>query len=146
MIRGRPYSRTKCPEKKLPDMTATVPVEFPEVGQAVHVRNRLATVRAVEPYDTLGQQGRLHIVEVEYLADCRYPEASSAAKKRSNNTSLERWVVVVLRWMVKKIQPPTTNHRPPVRTTSSATPSPPTCLATNSAPKRNGDGDRCLHL
>jgi SNF2 family DNA or RNA helicase len=50
-------------------------VRFPEVGQAVQVRNRLATVRAVEPYDTRGQQGRLHIVEVEYLDDCRYPEA-----------------------------------------------------------------------
>jgi superfamily II DNA or RNA helicase len=48
---------------------------FPEVGQAVQVRNRLATVRAVEPYDTRGQQGRLHIVDVEYLDDCRYPES-----------------------------------------------------------------------
>ncbi|TWU54781.1 RNA polymerase-associated protein RapA [Rubripirellula tenax] len=47
----------------------------PEVGQAVQVRNRLATVRAVEPYDTRGKQGRLHIVEVEYLDDCRYPES-----------------------------------------------------------------------
>ena len=46
-------------------MTAdTMEVRFPEVGQAVQVRNRLATVRAVEPYDTRGQQGRLHIVEV----------------------------------------------------------------------------------
>jgi superfamily II DNA or RNA helicase len=50
-------------------------LRFPEVGQAVQVRNRLATVRAVEPYDTRGQQGRLHIVEVEYLDDCRHPEA-----------------------------------------------------------------------
>ncbi len=48
---------------------------FPEVGQAVWVRNRLATVRAVEPYDTRGKQGRLHIVDVEYLDDCRFPEA-----------------------------------------------------------------------
>jgi hypothetical protein len=48
---------------------------IPEVGQAVQIRNRLATVRAVEPYDARGQQGRLHIVEVEYLDDCRYPEA-----------------------------------------------------------------------
>jgi hypothetical protein len=48
---------------------------IPEVGQAVQVRNRLATIRAVEPYDARGQQGRLHIVEVEYLDDCRYPEA-----------------------------------------------------------------------
>ena len=53
--------------------TQTLPI--PEVGQAVRVRNRLATVRAVEPYDSRDVQGRLHIVEVEYLDDCRYPEA-----------------------------------------------------------------------
>jgi superfamily II DNA or RNA helicase len=47
---------------------------LPEVGQAVRVRNRLATVRAVEPYDSQGTAGRLHLVEVEYLDDCRYPE------------------------------------------------------------------------
>ena len=49
--------------------------QIPEVGHAVRVRNRLATVRAVEPYDSRTAQGRLHIVEVEYLDDCRYPEA-----------------------------------------------------------------------
>lgn len=49
--------------------------QIPEVGQAVRVRNRLATVRAVEPYDSRDAQGRLHIIEVEYLDDCRYPEA-----------------------------------------------------------------------
>jgi len=47
----------------------------PEVGQAVRVRNRLATVRAVEPYDARTDQGRLNIVEVEYLDDFRYPES-----------------------------------------------------------------------
>lgn len=47
----------------------------PEVGQAVRVRNRLATVRAVEPYDSRTAQGRLHVVDVEYLDDFRYPEA-----------------------------------------------------------------------
>ena len=47
----------------------------PEVGQAVRVRNRLATVRAVEPYDIPRGSGRLHIVDVEYLDDWRYPEA-----------------------------------------------------------------------
>src|SRR5208337_1198636 len=47
----------------------------PEVGQAVRVRNRLATVRAVEPYDSRTAQGRLNIVDVEYLDDFRYPEA-----------------------------------------------------------------------
>jgi len=46
---------------------------IPEVGQAVRVRNRLATVRAVEPYDSR-PSGRLHLVEVEYLDDCRFPE------------------------------------------------------------------------
>jgi superfamily II DNA or RNA helicase len=49
--------------------------DTPEVGQAVRIRNRLATVRAVELYDSQNVQGRLHIVEVEYLDDCRYPEA-----------------------------------------------------------------------
>ena len=53
--------------------TRTLPI--PEVGQAVRVRNRLATVRAVEPYDSRTVQGRLHIVDVEYLDDCRYPES-----------------------------------------------------------------------
>lgn len=48
---------------------------IPEVGQAVRVRNRLATVRAVEPYDARTVQGRLHIIDVEYLDDFRYPEA-----------------------------------------------------------------------
>jgi superfamily II DNA or RNA helicase len=55
-------------------MPATTP-QTPEVGQAVRVRNRLAAVRAVEPYDSRDAQGRLHIVDVEYLDDCRYPEA-----------------------------------------------------------------------
>jgi superfamily II DNA or RNA helicase len=50
-------------------------LQIPEVGQAVRVRNRLATVRAVEPYDSREAQGRLHVVDVEYLDDCRYPEA-----------------------------------------------------------------------
>jgi superfamily II DNA or RNA helicase len=50
-------------------------VAIPEVGQAVRIRNRLATVRAVEPYDSRGDQGRLHIVNVEYLDDARYPES-----------------------------------------------------------------------
>jgi superfamily II DNA or RNA helicase len=47
---------------------------IPEVGQAVRIRNRLATVRAVEPYDSRLGQERLHIVDVEYLDDFRYPE------------------------------------------------------------------------
>jgi hypothetical protein len=55
-------------------MTTANQVDIPEVGQAVRVRNRLATVRAVEPYDTRAQ-GRLNIVEIEYLDDFRYPEA-----------------------------------------------------------------------
>ena len=56
-------------------MVSGTPPKVPEVGQAVHVRNRLATIRAVEPYDTQGSAGRLHLVEVEYLDDCRYPES-----------------------------------------------------------------------
>jgi hypothetical protein len=48
--------------------------DIPEIGNAVRVRNRLAIVRAVEPYDSQDTQGRLHIVEVEYLDDCRHPE------------------------------------------------------------------------
>jgi hypothetical protein len=52
-----------------------VTLQIPEVGHAVRVRNRLATVRAVEPYESRDAQGRLHIVEVEYLDDCRFPEA-----------------------------------------------------------------------
>src|SRR5215471_3344272 len=50
-------------------------LNIPEVGHAVRVRNRLATVRSVEPYESRDAQGRLHIVEVEYLDDCRFPEA-----------------------------------------------------------------------
>ena len=50
-------------------------IPVPKVGQAVRVRNRLATVRAVEPYDSRTAQGRLNLVEVEYLDDFRYPEA-----------------------------------------------------------------------
>lgn len=54
----------------MPSSTALIP----EVGQAVRVRNRLATVRAVEPYDSR-DAGRLHLVEVEYLDDCHFPAA-----------------------------------------------------------------------
>ena len=50
-------------------MSAGTVSRIPEVGQAVRVRNRLATVRAVEPYDSRTGSGRLHIVEVEYLDD-----------------------------------------------------------------------------
>lgn len=46
----------------------------PEVGLAVRIRNRLATVRAVEPYDHPKGRGRLHLVDVEYLDDWQYPE------------------------------------------------------------------------
>jgi superfamily II DNA or RNA helicase len=53
----------------------TTNAAIPEVGQAVRVRNRLATVRVVEPYDSRSAQGRLHIIDVEYLDDFRYPEA-----------------------------------------------------------------------
>src|SRR6516165_2596313 len=56
-------------------MASSAAQQIPEVGQAVRVRNRLATVRAVEPYDSRTGSGRLHIVEVEYLDDWRYPEA-----------------------------------------------------------------------
>jgi ERCC4-related helicase len=49
-------------------------VVVPEVGQAVRVRNRLATVRAVEAYDSRCAQGRLHIIDLEYLDDYRCPE------------------------------------------------------------------------
>lgn len=55
-------------------MSIDAPLQLPEVGQAVRVRNRLATIRAVEAYDTQGAPGRLHLVEVEYLDDCRHPE------------------------------------------------------------------------
>ena len=54
---------------------ATRSLPIPEVGQAVRVRSRLATVRAVEPYDSRSAQGRFHVVDVEYLDDYRYPEA-----------------------------------------------------------------------
>jgi hypothetical protein len=56
-------------------MASSQALQIPEVGHAVRVRNRLATVRAVEPYESREAQGRLHIVEVEYLDDCRFPEA-----------------------------------------------------------------------
>src|SRR5262245_15986740 len=48
---------------------------IPEVGQAVRVRNRLATVRAVEPYEHPRGGERRHLVEVEYLDDCHFPAA-----------------------------------------------------------------------
>jgi superfamily II DNA or RNA helicase len=56
-------------------MASSAAIKTPEVGQAVRVRNRLATVRAVEPYGSRTGSGRLHIVEIEYLDDWRYPEA-----------------------------------------------------------------------
>src|SRR3954471_5444403 len=56
-------------------MTISPTIEVPEVGQAVRVRSRLATVRPVEPCDSRGSTGRWHIVDVEYLDDDRFPEA-----------------------------------------------------------------------
>src|SRR5947208_6110244 len=56
-------------------MSTSATPEIPEVGQAVRVRSRLATVRSVEPYDTRTATGRWHIVDVEYLDDHRFPEA-----------------------------------------------------------------------
>ena len=58
-------------------MGSSAAPQIPEVGQAVRVRNRLATVRAVEPYPEDNRTGlpRQHIVDVEYLDDWRYPEA-----------------------------------------------------------------------
>ena len=52
----------------------SAPILAPEVGQAVRVRNRLATVLSVQPYDSHDEEGRLNLVEVEYLDDCRHPE------------------------------------------------------------------------
>ncbi len=46
---------------------------IPEVGQAVQVRSRLATVRAIEPYEHPRIEGRWHLVEVEYLDDWHFP-------------------------------------------------------------------------
>src|SRR5262245_30559488 len=56
-------------------MTVGTVSRIPEVSQAVRVRNRLVTVRAVEPYDSRTGSGRSHIVEVEYLDDWRHPES-----------------------------------------------------------------------
>jgi len=47
-------------------------IQIPEVGQAIHVRHRLATVRAVDGYDN-PNSGRVHLVDVEYLDDCQFP-------------------------------------------------------------------------
>lgn len=55
--------------------TQPTPPIVPEVGQAVRVRSRLATVRSVEPYDSRGGAGRWHVIDVEYLDDDRFPEA-----------------------------------------------------------------------
>ncbi len=47
-------------------------IQIPEVGQAVQVRTRLATIRAVDAYDSR-DAGRVHLVDVEYLDDFRFP-------------------------------------------------------------------------
>src|SRR5262245_33661709 len=54
-------------------LEAHMQTPVPEVGQAVRVRNRLGTVRAVEPYEHPRSEGRWHLVEVEYLDDCQFP-------------------------------------------------------------------------
>jgi hypothetical protein len=59
---GIPPKGHRQPTGKLCMATQTIP-NIPEVGHAVRVRNRLATVRAVEPYESRDAQGRLHIVE-----------------------------------------------------------------------------------
>ena len=49
-------------------------ISIPEVGQAAKIRNRLGVIRAVQAYDTRSSQGQLHLVEVEYFDDYKYPE------------------------------------------------------------------------
>ena len=56
------------------DLRAMGNATVPEVGQAVQVRNRLGSVRSVQPYDTRGPRGQVHLVEVEYFDDYRHPE------------------------------------------------------------------------
>ena len=89
VLRGHPCGEASNVVAELPATSITSPrhpvqgpimgsiaaPDIPEVGQAVRVRNRLATVRAVEPYDSRSAQGRLHIVDLEYLDDWRYPES-----------------------------------------------------------------------
>src|SRR5262245_26701664 len=41
----------------------------PEIGQAVRMRNRLATVRAIQPYDSRSPQGQLHLVDLAVYLD-----------------------------------------------------------------------------
>ena len=60
-------------------------IQIPKVGQAIHVRHRLATVRAVDGYDN-PNSGRAHLVDVEYLDNCHYsnnlkPAAREAGKE-----------------------------------------------------------------
>jgi hypothetical protein len=103
----------------------SVTLHIPEVGQAVRVRNRLATVRAVEPYDSRGAQGRLHVVDVEYLDDCRYPEAEQLL-----------WEVEATATVLGKISLPGVDaHRPdsPQGQRSGSRTSPSSCLCWSSA-------------
>lgn len=46
----------------------------PEIGQAVRIRNRLATAKAVESYDSYSTEGVLHLVDIEYLDDSKITE------------------------------------------------------------------------
>jgi len=62
--------------------------QVPEVGQAVRLRGRLGVVRAVAPYDTRDAHGRLHLVEVEYLDDRRFPETDHVLWEAEGSASL----------------------------------------------------------
>ncbi len=61
-------------------------IQIPEIGQAVQVRTRLATVRAVDAYDN-PHSGRVHLVDVEYLDNCHYSNNLKQAAREAGKES-----------------------------------------------------------
>ncbi|HWP02254.1 MAG TPA: hypothetical protein VNL96_02255 [Gemmatimonadaceae bacterium] len=47
-------------------MTGTPPISVPRIGMLATVRNRRGLVTGVEAFDS-GPDGRLHLVNIEYL-------------------------------------------------------------------------------
>lgn len=60
----------------------TVTMTIPQVGQTVYVRARHARVRDVRVYSHPLTGGNLHLVEVDYLDDQRFPESDSVLWER----------------------------------------------------------------
>jgi hypothetical protein len=91
-------------------MTTSAATHIPEVGQAVRVRNRLATVRAVDPYDMS------QVAEMRYKSDItagslKLPESRLIADLLLRKVDAEGWKDAIVTKNVLQARNPATARR-----------------------------------